>query len=89
MDYRRTKAGVTGYVGSIGLDPLFREELRRPWVGYRGHTVEGSSPPSVLYREDGYVLHIKKRLRRRVAMSMVLGPNCGGCVRHGSHEFFV
>jgi hypothetical protein len=30
VDHRRTKAGVTDYVGSIGVDSLFWEKHRRP-----------------------------------------------------------
>ena len=35
---------MAGYVGAIDVDPLFREELRHPWVRCKGYAVEGSGP---------------------------------------------
>jgi len=88
-DYRSTKAGVAGYVGPIGVDPLFREEFRRPLVGCRSNAVEGSSPHIVVYRKDGYVLNTRTRMGRGVVLPLASGPICGGCVRRDSHGFLV
>ena len=76
--------GLAGYVGSIGVDLLFREEHRRPWVECLVYAVEGSGPPRVLYREDGYVRHSRERLIRGVSMSLVWGAESGGFARRGS-----
>ena len=84
VDHRRTLAGVAVYIRSIGADPLFREKLRRPWVGCRGYAAEENCPPRVLYREDGYVRHRIEWLGICVPMSSVWGPNCSGCARRGS-----